>query len=93
MYIDGHERDDVVSNRSRYVHELATYLPYMCQYGGDRMDIVTPPQKTDKAEVILVVHDETVLHQNDGEDWRLPGGAWGPLASCLAKGVSEETQA
>ena len=69
MYIDGHERADVVLDRKRYVEELATYTLYMCQYGGDGMDIVTPPDKTDKAEVVLMVHDETVLHQYDGEDW------------------------
>ena len=69
MYIDGHERADVVLDRKRYVEELATYTPYMCNYCGDDMDIVTPPDKTDKAEVVLVVHDETVLHQHDGEDW------------------------
>ena len=69
MYIDGHERADVVLDRKRYVEELATYTPYMCNYCGDDMDIVTPPDKTDKAEVVLMVHDETVLHQYDGEDW------------------------
>jgi len=69
MYIDGHERADVVLDRKRYVEELATYTPYMCIYCGDDMDIVTPPDKIDKAEVVLVVHDETVLHQHDGEDW------------------------
>ena len=69
MYIDGHERADVVLDRKRYVEELATYSPYMCQYGGDDMVILTPPDKTDKGEVVLVVHDETVLHQHDGEDW------------------------
>ena len=69
IYIDGHERADVVLDRKRYVEQLVTYTPIMCQYGGDGMDIVTPPDKTDKAEVVLMVHDETVLHQYDGEDW------------------------
>ena len=31
------------------------------------MDEVTPPAKTDLPERVLVVHDETVAHQNDDE--------------------------
>ena len=32
------------------------------------MNDVTP-RTSEEGEVVLVVHDEVVLHQNDGEDW------------------------
>ena len=41
----------------------------MRQYSEDNMDVVTLPASRDHPEVVLIVHDETVLHQNDGEDW------------------------
>ena len=68
MYIDGHERADVVKDRLRYIAELDQYLSRMDQYGGADMNDVTP-RTSEEAEVVLVVHDEVVVHQNDGEDW------------------------
>ena len=68
MYIDNHERADVVKDRLRYIAELDQYLSRMDQYGGADMNDVTP-RTSEEAEVVLVVHDEVVVHQNDGEDW------------------------
>ena len=68
MYVDGHERADVVADRRRYIAELDQYLSRMDQYGGDNMDEVTS-RTSEEPEVVLVVHDEVVLHQNDGEEW------------------------
>ena len=70
MYVDGHERDDVVKDRVRYIHELQAMVKFMCRYSGDNMDEVTEPSLGDgDREVVLIVHDEMVAHQNDGEDW------------------------
>ena len=41
----------------------------MDKYGGSNMDEVTPRTNMVDCEVVWVVHDEVVLHQNDGEDW------------------------
>ena len=48
-------------------HPVAS-LSRMDQYGGADMNAVTP-RTSEEAEVVLVVHDEVVVHQNDGEDW------------------------
>ena len=42
MYVDGHERADVVLDRVRYIAEVHRFLPRMDQYGGSSMDEVTP---------------------------------------------------
>ena len=68
MYVDGHERADVVKDRLRYIAELDTYLSRMDQYGGADMNDVTP-RVSEEGEVVLCVHDEVVLHQHDGEGW------------------------
>ena len=33
MYVDGHEREDVVNDRARYVVEILNHAEYMCSYG------------------------------------------------------------
>ena len=69
MYVDGQERADVVLDRVRYIAVVHRFLPRMNQYGGSNMDEVTPRTNMVDCEVVWVVHDEVVLHQNDGEDW------------------------
>ena len=32
-YVDGHEREDVVKDRARYVVEIRNHAEYMCSYG------------------------------------------------------------
>ena len=60
MYIDGHERADVVLDRRRFIDELKSYVRFMRQYSGDNMDVVTLPASRDHPEVVLIVLDETV---------------------------------
>ena len=33
MYVDGHEREDVVKDRACYVVEIPNHAEYMCSYG------------------------------------------------------------
>jgi len=71
MYVDGHERGDVIEDRGRYVVEMKGHQRYMHKYSGNNMDVVTEPEMlyADGKRLVLVVHDETTFHQNDGARW------------------------
>jgi len=70
-YVDGHEREDVVKDRERYCAEIKVYRQFMNEYGGDSlMDVVRGPKiLLNDMRIVLVSHDESVLHQNDGTRW------------------------
>jgi hypothetical protein len=62
MYIDGHERDDVVAYRQAFVYRWAEYevrFPFWDDNGNPL------PHRTDLCPLILVTHDESVFFQND----------------------------
>ena len=106
MYVDGHERKDVVEDRARFVKEILSYVPFMQKYGnlkeGDDKEegmkatlpaeryyvngteVVTGVAAGAGKELVLVVHDETVIHQNDLENWsyQLESGS----SACQQKG-------
>lgn len=70
-YVDGHEREDVVKERERYCAEMKVYQLFMNEYGGNLlMHVVRRPMVLlNGKRIVLVSHDETVLHQNDGTRW------------------------
>jgi hypothetical protein len=67
VYFDGHERDDVVEYRKKFLEEVAKYEPYIANYEGETMDKILPNLQTDKKEHILVTHDECIFYSNDGK--------------------------
>jgi hypothetical protein len=80
IYVDGHEREDVVKYRTE------TFLPLMAKYqkqmatweveeGKDEMHRVAPQLLPDETEIIPVFHDECCFHVNDaaGSVWMKPG--------------------
>jgi len=67
-YVDGHEREDVVEDRIRFLESMKNYEKLMSTYSGDDMEVITPPilNPGDK-EHVLVVHDETIFRSYDGK--------------------------
>jgi hypothetical protein len=62
MYIDGHERDDVVAYRDAFVHRWVDYEARF-QIWDDKGDPL--PRSSDLRPLILITHDESTFFQND----------------------------
>ena len=62
MYIDGHERDDVVAYRQAFVDRWAEYEPRFQIWDADGNPL---PCLSDSRPLILVTHDESIFFQND----------------------------
>ncbi|KAJ6553649.1 hypothetical protein B0H10DRAFT_2241965 [Mycena sp. CBHHK59/15] len=73
MYIDGHEREDVVAYRAAFVKRfLEEYEPRMWSYDNDGNTIQQPEgfvlqgkYKGQPFRIILVTHDESTFYAND----------------------------
>lgn len=75
-YVDGHEREDVVNDRiTRYIPLLKELFPRVRMYFGDGMEQSDLEIADDLLEVILIFHDESCFHTNDGPGfyWRMKG--------------------
>jgi hypothetical protein len=69
MYIDGHEREDVVEYRRRFIERWKEYEKRFIIYGNDGNVLSTPtgfavPQGV-RFRLILVTHDESTFYEND----------------------------
>ena len=64
MYIDGHERDDVVAYRHAFVRRWADYEAHF-QFWDDNGIPLQVAHPSDSHRLILVTHDESVFFQND----------------------------
>ncbi|CAG8706981.1 15407_t:CDS:1, partial [Dentiscutata heterogama] len=71
IYFDGHEREDVVEDRNRFLQEMARLRKQMAQYIGENLDRIIPPELY--PEIVPVNQDETTLYANDGVN-----EYWGP---------------
>ena len=65
VYFDGHERDDVVEYRKKFLEEVAKYEPYIANYEGETMDKILPNLQNSEKEYILVTHDKCIFYSND----------------------------
>lgn len=76
MYIDGHEREDVVKDRKEFVDRFVNqYAPRMSIWDNDGNE--TPPRHDPTLnlqgqvyKVILVTHDESTFYANDRQKTR-----------------------
>ena len=62
MYIDGHERDDVVAYRHEFVHRWVEYETQF-QIWDDKGNPL--PHASNLRRLILITHDESTFFQND----------------------------
>lgn len=74
IYIDGHERSDVVLARKNFLNELSTFEYLMPIPSEDDIMVLNEPiLAPEKKKHILVVHDESIFYANDGKKTY-----WGP---------------
>ena len=71
VYIDGHERQDVVNHRGRYLKKMEDLreahqpLP-QC---SDEEPRVRVEADEDKKKLVLLYHDESIYNTNEGQSW------------------------
>ncbi|CAG8801838.1 14019_t:CDS:2, partial [Gigaspora rosea] len=74
VYIDGHERLDVVAYRQTFLQEVAEYDRFMSKWHDESCKIRTFPELIgDEKEHIWVTHDESTFFTYDGMH-----AMWGP---------------
>lgn len=68
VYIDGHERDDVVEYRNAvFLPKFYKLLPRMVTWDEEgAMHIPSPELLEGKKPIVLVTHDESTFNSNDG---------------------------
>ena len=70
MYIDGHEREDVVAYRQKFVSQFLThYAPWMYTWDNEGNETkpvgFNSPDINGRFRLIPVTHDESTFHAND----------------------------
>jgi hypothetical protein len=72
VFFDGHERDDVVEYRRKFLEDVYDMLPYMVEFNADgTMQPKEYPQDCcvggpGRRPVIFITHDESIFSANDG---------------------------
>ena len=73
IFIDGHERPDVVEYRKQFLETLETLSPYLVEFTSDgRMQEKVYPAGCEVGgskcrPVIIITHDESIFSANDGK--------------------------
>ncbi|PVF90974.1 hypothetical protein CPB86DRAFT_878752 [Serendipita vermifera] len=67
MYIDGHEREDVVEYRKAFLKRMEQYSQRMATFSVVDGEVVLdmPTLKENEKLLILVTHDESTFYEND----------------------------
>ncbi|KZV74693.1 hypothetical protein PENSPDRAFT_572631 [Peniophora sp. CONT] len=75
VYMDGHERPDVVEYRKEFLVRMAEFERRMTHYEGPDLTPTPPVLRDGEKEVIGLFHDEASFHQNDESSrvWLGPG--------------------
>ena len=67
IYIDGHERSDVVAYRNRFCDRWSNkYLPRMTYFEGDDMKAVEPVLNGEQ-RMVPIFHDESIFRSNEDQ--------------------------
>lgn len=68
LYIDGHERPDVVDYRDAFLQRVSEHERYFFLYDGEDMTNVTPPLlSSHQRPRVLVTHDESCFSSHEGK--------------------------
>ena len=65
VYVDGHERSDVLVQRETFCTEWLGLYDRMRSFSGEKMETDEPPVDSLAPEVVWVTHDESVFYAND----------------------------
>jgi hypothetical protein len=67
MYVDGHERDDVVRYRKSWLNDMSKFEARMRKYEGeDCKSAIDPVLRSGERQLVMVVHDESYFSAHDG---------------------------
>ena len=72
VFLNGHERPDVIEYRAQFLKELEAFGPYLVEFRNDgSMEEKAYPSDCavngpNKRPVILITHDESTFSANDG---------------------------
>ena len=71
VYIDGHERDDVVQHRKEYLKVMEELRkthqpPPQCSDEEPRVRLV---EDDEKKKLVVLYHDESIYNTNEGQTW------------------------
>ena len=68
LYIDGHERSDVVAYRDAFLERMVEHSKYFFRHEGEDMNtIISPSLQSGQRPRILVTHDESCFSSHDGK--------------------------
>jgi hypothetical protein len=68
LYIDGHERRDVVEYFEAFLKRMLEYANYFFQYEGDDMNIeMAPVLESSQRPLVWLTHDEYCFSPDDGK--------------------------
>lgn len=72
VYVDGHERQDVIEYRNMYLRKIeileSTHQPPpLCEDGNVEENIGNPAAQR---KLVLIYHDESSFHANEGPSWQ-----------------------
>ncbi|ETV63847.1 hypothetical protein H257_19219 [Aphanomyces astaci] len=65
VYVDGHERQDVVEYRKVFCSTWLSLSERMASFSGEAMDILESPNDVSQKQVVWVTHDESIFYAND----------------------------
>lgn len=76
LYVDGHEREDVVKYRESFVKRMDEYSRRMVTFDASSGEVkaTAPVLANNERELILITHDESTFYENDRKRRR-----WVPL--------------
>ena len=70
-YVDGHERDDVVAYRKKFLDDMKSlresHLPPPPV--SDERAVTPPPNAESLKRLVLIYHDESIFNTNEGQKW------------------------
>ncbi|KNF00507.1 hypothetical protein PSTG_06201 [Puccinia striiformis f. sp. tritici PST-78] len=78
IYFDGHEREDVVASRIKFLDDVARLRVFSKKYDGENCEIpvmVDPEILGNNKETVFIYHDESTIHAKERPtlSWLLPG--------------------
>jgi hypothetical protein len=71
IFIDGHERADVVDYRKEFLFRMLSRFKFMQWWEGDDMQTALGQECASENEIVWVSHDESIFYSNDdgGKGW------------------------
>ena len=73
VFIDGHEREDVVADRAKFLHKMKELEPYLVEFdsSGQILEKTYPDDcqvgGSQQRPTILITYDESIFSANDGK--------------------------